>query len=282
MGAKCIVNEDRWRKKMLGIFVSLAWVFVLVMQLTAITVQADSCVQPSRQEGSSDLDREFANHKYAYVARVDAVLRPGVLADEEIRETTNLFVFQPPLKGSVPETLSYTLGKRCMPDFSDGAVYLIFSDDLSEVPTPIDVRPMLAYESGPVVEWMATWVADKHQSEPMLRDFAELQWTHRVLVVGGPEASADVVAELQYRRNEVEDRDLVWWVAVDGELHSNYQGRLAPELAQRLLDGDTLGEKSVLLIGKDGGIKFDRRYFNLNGVFARIDSMPMRVREMGE
>ncbi|GAB5412857.1 MAG: hypothetical protein Cons2KO_04600 [Congregibacter sp.] len=243
---------------------------------------AGPCDSPPANEGVEELDRLFAENTYVYVARVDAVLRPGVLADEDVRETTKLFVFQPPLKGSVPTTLRLELGKQCMPDFSEGAVYLIFSRDLSESPVPRDVRAMLAYESGPYIEWIAEWVADKHQSEPMLEDFAALEWQHRLLFVTGSEASDEVLTTLQRRRDDVDERDLIWWLVLDGELYSNYRGRLSPLLKEHLLSGEQRFDNAVALIGKDGGLKLDLRYFNLDRIFSRIDSMPMRAREMRE
>lgn len=253
--------------------------FILML---SFEVMSGPCDKPSSNEVAADLDRLFTRHSYVFVARVEEVLRPGVLAGEDVRETTKLFVFQPPLKGTVPSRWSLELGKRCLPDFSEGAVYLVFSNDLSQPPTPSDVRVMLAYSSGPYVEWIAEWVADKHRDEPMLQDLAELEWTKRLLIVGGPAASRRVLEELRRRSDEVDERDLVWWLALDGELHSNYPGRLSLKLKQLLLEGGLGFENAVALIGKDGGVKLDRRFFQLDRVFARIDSMPMRAREMGE
>lgn len=39
-------------------------------------------------------------------------------------------------------------------------------------------------------------------------------------------------------------------------------------------------EDRVLLIGKDGGIKSREPSLNLEGIFRRIDAMPMRRQEM--
>lgn len=41
-------------------------------------------------------------------------------------------------------------------------------------------------------------------------------------------------------------------------------------------------EDRVLLIGKDGGIKSREPSLNPDGIFRRIDAMPMRRREMRE
>lgn len=46
-----------------------------------------------------------------------------------------------------------------------------------------------------------------------------------------------------------------------------------------LLDKARSGDR-VRLIGKDGGIKSREASLNLNGIFSRIDAMPMRMREM--
>lgn len=274
-----------WLKRILpidalGRFMLWALMGAVGLGFGALPVQAGPCDAPSMDEGPADLERLFDEHSYAFVARVEAVLRPGVLAAPEVSETTELSVFQPALKGTVPGALSFQLENRCIPDFSEGAVYLIFSNNLARAPAPADVRAMLAYESGPYIEWIAQWVDNKHRNEPLLQDLSDLQWQHRLLLIAGEDATADTLTELRGRRDDIDDRDLLWWIAVDDDLYSNYPGRISPALKQRLLLRDGSQQASVVLIGKDGSTKLDLRYFDLDRILSRIDSMPMRAGEM--
>ncbi len=59
---------------------------------------------------------------------------------------------------------------------------------------------------------------------------------------------------------------------------------ISPDESRRLLSQYAIGENafSVLLIGKDGGEKLRvNEVPDLQGVYAVIDGMPMRSREMG-
>lgn len=262
----------------------LVWMLLPILGQPLVVLHAETvfCHSPSLSEGPAVLDGLFDEHDYVFLARVDAVLRPGVLAKPDANQTTELFVFQPALKGAVPGALSFATAGQCSADFSEGAVYLIFSNDLTEAPVAADVRAVMAYESGPSIEWIARWADEKHRSQPLLQNLSDLQWQHRVLLIDSPESVPDTLAELRDRHDEVDDRDLLWWVTSGEDLFTNYSQRMAPALKQRLLAGDGGEQLSVVLIGKDGSTKLDLRYFDLDRIFARIDSMPMRTREMLE
>ena len=113
----------------------------------------------------------------------------------------------------------------------------------------------------------------------MLTELASLRWQHRIIVVDG--RIPDAVERLRAARPAIDERDIVWFVASPDGLRSNYPGEIGDPLAQQL-DARYFGrsDAKVFLIGKDGGLKASERDLDLQRLFARIDAMPMRRREM--
>lgn len=112
-------------------------------------------------------------------------------------------------------------------------------------------------------------------------DVEEHRWQHRLLVL--PRADPRLAAEIAERREEMAERDLVVYLlegAPDEE--GVARGRLARQLRERLAPREDLAE--VFFLGKDGRsvIRWPADGFELDALFARIDSMPMRLREMAE
>lgn len=115
-------------------------------------------------------------------------------------------------------------------------------------------------------------------SEQALKDLSDLQWQSRLILVRD---SADAVARLEAERDAIDERDILWFVLTPTGVISNYAGSLAQDFSLRLRKsyfGDA--ETRVILIGKDGGIKAREATLDLDALFALIDSMPMRRREM--
>lgn len=112
-----------------------------------------------------------------------------------------------------------------------------------------------------------------------LSSLAELRWRHRIILVNAE--TGEVIPRLQAETPAIEDRDILWFVRDDDGLHSNYQGRLDASLLVEL-DRQYFSRPgaSVFLIGKDGGLKASSNRLALPALFARIDAMPMRQREM--
>ncbi len=115
--------------------------------------------------------------------------------------------------------------------------------------------------------------AEFHPLEAARGDFADLRWQARVVVVladnGENAAYRDQLARLQAARGGLSERDMVVFTDTD----PGARGPLGQRLAQ--------GAFSLVLIGKDGGIK--RREgapVTMDSLFATIDAMPMRQREM--
>ncbi|MEM1434277.1 MAG: DUF4174 domain-containing protein [Pseudomonadota bacterium] len=108
---------------------------------------------------------------------------------------------------------------------------------------------------------------------------SDLTWQHRVLVVRTPAGGA-AVNTLKQRAAAVGERDLIWFVLHEEQLLSNYSGVLAADFAATLTSRLAASGAAVLLIGKDGGTKLAASVLDLEEIFARIDTMPMRRSEM--
>ena len=114
-----------------------------------------------------------------------------------------------------------------------------------------------------------------------MNSLGDYQWKHRLIVVQAAPETEGAVETLRNARAEVDDRDVIWFVKTGSGLVSNQatvSGGVERDV-KRLLE-KARSEDRVLLIGKDGGIKSREPGLNLDGIFRRIDAMPMRVREM--
>lgn len=112
-----------------------------------------------------------------------------------------------------------------------------------------------------------------------LDSLGEKRWTNRVILVD--KATETMVGELEARRAEMDERQLLWFCVVSGEIDTNYRGELGDSLLGQLKQD--YFEKSgfpVLLIGKDGGIKSRDQTLDIDRYLIQIDSMPMRQSEM--
>jgi hypothetical protein len=120
-------------------------------------------------------------------------------------------------------------------------------------------------------------------------DLTQFKWKNRLLFLFAPDRSHPFYKHLQSQmidqKSEVEDRDLVIFsVFLKGSSQMN-------TTAIDPLEADAIRERfmipphafSLILIGKDGGIKLKRNdRVDLAEVFDLIDSMPMRRNEMGQ
>lgn len=112
---------------------------------------------------------------------------------------------------------------------------------------------------------------------------SDLQWKKRIILVANPEQKSDIINTLNRFHDDIEERDIAWFVVVGDNLESNMTD-LGPALSQAVHDRlvTATDQQQVVLIGKDGGIKDRSSQLNLERLFAMIDSMPMRIREMRE
>ncbi|MDZ5084396.1 MULTISPECIES: DUF4174 domain-containing protein [Mycobacteriaceae] len=118
-------------------------------------------------------------------------------------------------------------------------------------------------------------------------ELGDYRWEHRPLLLFAPANSdprlVETLSRIDANRCDVLDRDMVVGVVV-GEGTSTLDGQVidtqqTQQLMGRYGVGDT--DFTVVLIGKDGGEKWRVNDVpSLRTVFAVIDGMPMRNREM--
>jgi hypothetical protein len=112
-----------------------------------------------------------------------------------------------------------------------------------------------------------------------LTELASLRWQQRIIVVDG--RIPDAVDRLRAAQQAIAGRDIVWFVVHRDRVQSNYPGPVDDELGRQLQERYvSRPDASVFLIGKDGGLKVSDDRLDLSELFARIDAMPMRQREM--
>ena len=118
-------------------------------------------------------------------------------------------------------------------------------------------------------------------------DLEALRWEHRPLLLFAPSPDAPLAQALREALKvaaaEVADRDMVV-IEVYGEAPAKLDGAELPPgtgKALRRQFGIAEGASVVVLLGKDGGEKLRTESADLSAVFALIDTMPMRRREMG-
>ncbi|MEM7801898.1 MAG: DUF4174 domain-containing protein [Chloroflexota bacterium] len=119
-----------------------------------------------------------------------------------------------------------------------------------------------------------------------LTDLTSFKWENRIVVVfSSKEEKIDIVTQLQSadQDEEIVDRDILWFVVSGDVVNSNYFGDLSEGLGPHLRDLyqiDSEDEVEVVLIGKDGGVKYRDSQLLTENIYTRIDAMPMRQSEM--
>lgn len=121
---------------------------------------------------------------------------------------------------------------------------------------------------------------------PLSTDLESLQWKNRIVIVNEDvnhsEDDKDAETEFNRHRAQINDRDILWFIHGDELLRSNYSGELSSDMIGSIRETVSPGPGSVVLIGKDGGIKSRYDRLDLEAIFAEIDMMPMRQQEMQE
>ena len=118
-------------------------------------------------------------------------------------------------------------------------------------------------------------------------DLTQFQWKNRLLFLFAEDANDPLFKNLQSQimaqKAEIDDRDLiVFEVPAQGSARMNtspLDQKEADSIRNHFaVPGDAF---SLILVGKDGGIKLKRSdQVDLREVFGLIDSMPMRQSEM--
>ena len=123
----------------------------------------------------------------------------------------------------------------------------------------------------------------------MAVDLDEHRWRHRLLFLIAPEANDPVVKEqlqlLETRSDALMDRDLrVFQLFERGPSQFENQPLSASHVQKLRAElGVKRGTKALILLGKDGGVKWRAALAtDLREIFMRVDAMPMRRAEMRE
>lgn len=118
-------------------------------------------------------------------------------------------------------------------------------------------------------------------------DLDQFQWKNRLLFLFAPNRNHPLFEALHKslaaQKTEAADRDLVVFEILESGPSSMNTNYLDPQAGQKLRDKFDVqrGRFAVILVGKDGGIKLNRREpTQLADIFALIDAMPMRQDEM--
>lgn len=108
---------------------------------------------------------------------------------------------------------------------------------------------------------------------------SDYQWQNRLLLVRAAGNEQSIRAALDANRDAIIERDLVWFLVGSEGIEGSDAKPVPRALGEDILR--ILGASdAVVLIGKDGLVKGRYPKLDLQAVFSRIDSMPMRKREM--
>ena len=120
-------------------------------------------------------------------------------------------------------------------------------------------------------------------------ELRKFQWKNRILLIFAPSAEdparKSLVAELNTQVAGVRERDLLIGEFFEAGASRFAGASLTPESAEELRRQFAVrkGTSTVILVGKDGEVKLRREGpVQAAEIFALIDSMPMRQKEMGE
>lgn len=113
-----------------------------------------------------------------------------------------------------------------------------------------------------------------------LSDLRSLQWHNRIILVNNLQNQHAALALFEKNKSEITDRDIIWFVLTGNEAHTNYQGALSEDFIAKTRASYQIEPEKIMLIGKDGGVKFLLDRLDLEAIFSEIDAMPMRQNEM--
>lgn len=118
-------------------------------------------------------------------------------------------------------------------------------------------------------------------------DTEDFQWKKRLLLIFSTERADplfnSIVNEISSRRGDVEDRDLVIFEILESGASKMNSSELELQKAASFREPLKIPKNTftVILLGKDGGIKLKRNEnVRLEEIFQLVDSMPMRQDEM--
>ena len=129
---------------------------------------------------------------------------------------------------------------------------------------------------------MTPW--DANTMDKPLENLESLRWEYRLVVVHATGSAAEhALSNFKYYAPGIEERDIAWFLITDDAVSTNYNGTLADDFRENLLNtwfNPIPDQNTLLLIGKDGSLKSRSDDLDLESTFQTIDNMPMRRQEM--
>ncbi|WP_444946525.1 DUF4174 domain-containing protein [Microbulbifer sp. VTAC004] len=113
-----------------------------------------------------------------------------------------------------------------------------------------------------------------------VNNLSSFQWQKRVLLLNNPANETETMQSLLKLGPQFAERDLLWFVFSKGNIETNYPGKITSDFNTNIKDQYFKGDgEQVVLIGKDGGVKYRAVKYAPMEILRRIDSMPMRQQE---
>ncbi|WHI52857.1 DUF4174 domain-containing protein [Microbulbifer sp. MLAF003] len=117
------------------------------------------------------------------------------------------------------------------------------------------------------------------EADPV-NNLSSFQWQKRILLLNNPANEAETMQSLLKLGPQFAERDLLWFVFSKGNIETNYPGKITSDFNANIKDQYFKGDgEQVVLIGKDGGVKYRAVKYAPTEILRRIDSMPMRQQE---
>ncbi|MBB1273209.1 DUF4174 domain-containing protein [Psychromonas sp. SR45-3] len=118
----------------------------------------------------------------------------------------------------------------------------------------------------------------------MLTDLSPLRWENRIIVVSTINNQDRIFNIFEQHETELNERDIAWFIMQNDTISSNFNGNMTDSLVSNIVKhykiNTQVEQDKVLLIGKDGAIKWTAQHLDLAVLFSEIDAMPMRQAEM--
>jgi len=111
-----------------------------------------------------------------------------------------------------------------------------------------------------------------------------LEWKNRIILIRENKDCKSTITRLKQAKIEIDERHILWFISCN-QRHfvSNFTGEISVALPNSIKQKYFSNNKhNVVLIGKDGGVKYRSQKLHLNEINTLIDSMPMRQAEMRE
>ena len=122
---------------------------------------------------------------------------------------------------------------------------------------------------------------------PIINNIESFEWNNRIILIHAPQMCEEVFQRLRSQKNDINERHVLWFILCEENQHktilSNYSGITSADFFDNIKKHYFVSKTlNILLVGKDGGVKYQSKTLKLNDLFNRIDSMPMRQSEMLE